>query len=169
MKEELVKYLEVKDETIVLMFDETSEAISQKKIDLLELEGLSEALSSLQQKVWTIAIAQEKLDDVINNSNVSKSQLIKVTDRFKTKLDLKSTEVDVIIKEHLLKKKTNALTDLHDYYDKHHGQIAEATNLKSTIPTKTESQDEFSLYYPFHRYHCDHLQKFPVFIQCVSC
>ncbi|NJW55381.1 BREX system P-loop protein BrxC, partial [Salinimicrobium sp. CDJ15-91] len=82
-KEVLEKYLlKYPDETLVFIFDEASEAISQKKFTLLDLEGLSEALSSIAKRVWTIAIAQEKLDDVINNQNVSRSQLTKVTDRF---------------------------------------------------------------------------------------
>lgn len=42
--------------------------MDQFSANLLDLEGISEALSSLVAKVWTIAIAQEKLDDVINNS-----------------------------------------------------------------------------------------------------
>ncbi|MBK9689677.1 MAG: hypothetical protein IPO65_18835 [Saprospiraceae bacterium] len=94
----------VKDEKVVFLFDEASEAINQKKFTLLDLEGLSESLSSLGGKVWTIAIAQEKLDDVINNSNISKAQLTKVTDRFKTKIHLEATEVDVIIRSRLLKR-----------------------------------------------------------------
>ena len=56
------------------MFDETSEAINQRKITLLDLEGVSEALNTLGGKVWTIAIAQEKLDDVISNANISKAR-----------------------------------------------------------------------------------------------
>ena len=35
------------DKRIVFMIDEVSEAVGQKKIDLLELEGISEALSTL--------------------------------------------------------------------------------------------------------------------------
>jgi hypothetical protein len=54
--------------------------------------------------VWTMAIAQEKLDDVINNANVSKAQLTKVTDRFKTKIYVEATEVDVIIEADCLTK-----------------------------------------------------------------
>ena len=42
LKEELQNYLEKNDEKIVFIFDEASEAISQKKYDLLDLEGLSE-------------------------------------------------------------------------------------------------------------------------------
>jgi len=160
-KTELEKYLKrQKDETLVFVFDEASEAISQKKFTLLDLEGLSEALSSISRKVWTVAIAQEKLDDVINNANVNKSQLTKVTDRFKTKLHLESTEVDVIIRSRLLAKTEDGYQQLADYHKKHEGLVSDATNLKSSFPTKTVNADEFATYYPFHRYQFDILQRF---------
>lgn len=161
LKDELEKYLQYKtDETLVFIFDEASEAISQQKFTLLDLEGLSESLSSLKGKVWTIAIAQEKLDDVINNANVNRSQLTKVTDRFKTKIHLESTEVDVIIRSRLLQKTDKAKQDLLNYYKKNEGLISDATNLKSAFPTKTESAEDFAIYYPFHKYQFDILQKF---------
>jgi hypothetical protein len=160
-KDELLKYLEkFPDENLVFVFDEASEAISQKKFNLLDLEGIAESLSSISNKVWTIAIAQEKLDDVINNSNVSKSNLTKVTDRFKTKIHLESTEVDVIIRSRLLLKKDNAYASLLSYYKDNEGLIGDATNLKSTFPTKTETAEQFATYYPFHKYQFDLLQKF---------
>jgi hypothetical protein len=160
-KSELEKYLKFKaDETLVFIFDEASEAISQKKFNLLDLEGISEVLSSISNKVWMIAIAQEKLDDVINNANVNRSQLTKVTDRFKTKIHLESTEVDVIIRSRLLQKKEPYLNQLLDYYKKNEGLVSDATNLKSFFPTKTTSAEEFATYYPFHKYQFDVLQKF---------
>lgn len=161
LKEELEKYLvKFPDETIVFVFDEASEAISQKKFTLLDLEGISESLSSIGKKVWTIAIAQEKLDDVINNANINKSQLTKVTDRFKTKMHLESTEVDVIIRNRLLLKKEDAFEDLKGYFKKNEGQVNDTTNLKSKFPTKTETAEQFATYYPFHKYQFDVLQKF---------
>src|SRR5690554_1134243 len=160
-KEELEKYLvKFPDQNLVFVFDEASEAISQKKFNLLDLEGIAESLSSISSKVWTIAIAQEKLDDVINNANVNKSQLTKVTDRFKTKMHLESTEVDVIIRNRLLLKKDDAYTSLVNYFKKNEGSISDATNLKSSFPTKTESAEQFATYYPFHKYQFDLLQKF---------
>lgn len=107
-----------KNEKVIFLFDEASEAINQKKFNLLDLEGVSESLSSLGGKVWTIAIAQEKLDDVINNSNVSKAQLTKVTDRFKTKIHLEATEVGVIIRNRLLKKTDTGIQKLTEHYKK---------------------------------------------------
>jgi len=160
-KGELEKYLTFKnDETLVFVFDEASEAISQNKFTLLDLEGISEALSSIIHKVWTIAIAQEKLDDVINNANVNRSQLTKVTDRFKTKIHLEATEVDVIIRSRLLQKKETYFNQLLDYYKKNEGLVSDATNLKSSFPTKTTTAEEFATYYPFHKYQFDILQKF---------
>ena len=160
LKEELENYLENNDEKIVFIFDEASEAISQKKYDLLDLEGLSEAMSGVSSKVWTVAIAQEKLDDVINNSNISKSQLVKVTDRFKTKIHIEATEVDIIIRNRLLLKKEEFNADLKDYYKKNEGTLMDATNLKSSFPTKIKDADECAIYYPFHKYQFDLLQKF---------
>ncbi|MGD9824721.1 BREX system P-loop protein BrxC [Desulfobacter sp.] len=160
-KTELEKYLKSQpDETLVFVFDEASEAISQKKFTLLDLEGMSEALSSISNRVWTIAIAQEKLDDVINNANVSRSQLTKVTDRFKTKVHLEATEVNVIIRSRLLHKTDAGHKQLLDYHKKNEGLVSDATNLKSSFPTKTADADEFATYYPFHKYQFDILQKF---------
>lgn len=160
-KEELEKYVKFNpDKTLVFIFDEASEAISQKKFNLLDLEGISESLSSISNKVWTIAIAQEKLDDVINNANVNKSMLTKVTDRFKTKLHLESTEVDIIIKSRLLQKTDLGKQLLEDYYKTNEGLISDATNLRASISTKTNNSEDFYAYYPFHKYQFDLLQKF---------
>lgn len=160
-KTELEKYIRNNtNENIVFIFDETSEAISQGKFKIVDLQALSESLSSISQKVWTIAIAQQQLDLVISNTGINKSQLTKVTDRFKTKMDLKSTEVDVILKNRLLLKKEEAYKKLTELYKSKEGLISDATNLKSTFPTKTTSADEFATYYPFHKYQFDLLQKF---------
>jgi hypothetical protein len=160
-KVELVKYIKFKnDENIVFIFDETSEALSQGKFKIIDLQAISQSLSSISKKVWTIAIAQEKLDNVIVNANINRSQLTKVTDRFKTKMHLESTEVDVIMKNRLLLKKEDAYQKLTEYHIKNEGLVSDATNLKSTFPTKTTSADEFATYYPFHKYQFDLLQKF---------
>lgn len=162
-KKELERYLNLEskpDETLVFIFDEASEAISQKKFTLLDLEGISEALSSISNKVWTIAIAQENLDDVISNANVNRDKLTKVTDRFKTKVHLESTEVNVIIRSRLLHKTDNGYRQLSDYYRENKGLVSDATNLDSSFPTKTADVDAFATYYPFHKYQFDILQKF---------
>jgi len=161
LKEEISNYLKmVKNEKVVFLFDEASEAINQKKFNLLDLEGISEALSALGGKVWTIAIAQEKLDEVINNSNIDKTQLTKVTDRFKTKIHLEATEVDVIIRNRLLKKKETAVKKLNEHYQKNSGKITDHSALNATGIVKTDSLESYVTYYPFYKYQFDLLQNF---------
>ncbi|MFA4851028.1 MAG: BREX system P-loop protein BrxC [Bacteroidales bacterium] len=162
-RDELKNYFAVvKDKKLVFIFDEASEAINQRKFTLLDLEGLSEALSDseLSRKTWTIAIAQEKLDDVISNSNVNRAQLTKVTDRFKTKIHLEATEVDIIIRNRLLKKKDNAIDRLKENYKKNSGKIADHAALIATGITKTDTLESYLTYYPFYKYQFDLLQNF---------
>lgn len=161
LKVELENYLEVKrDEKIVFLFDEASEAINQKKFTLLDLEGISESLSALGGKVWTIAIAQEKLDDVISNSNINKAQLTKVTDRFKTKIHLEATEVDVIIRNRLLKKSDEGEQLLTSHFEKNSGKISDHAAIHGAGVSKTESAENYTTYYPFYKYQFDLLQNF---------
>jgi hypothetical protein len=161
LREEISNYLQVeKNEKVIFLFDEASEAINQKKFTLLDLEGLSEALSSLGGKVWTIAIAQEKLDDVINNSNVSKAELTKVTDRFKTKIHLEATEVDVIIRNRLLKKSESGIQKLSEHFKKNSGKISDHAAIHGAGISKTDSSENYATYYPFYKYQFDLLQNF---------
>ena len=158
---ELKNYFKmVTDEKVVFIMDETSEAIDKNKFSLLDLEGLSEALSDseLARKTWTIAIAQERLDDVINNSNINKAQLTKVTDRFKTKIHLEATEVDVIIRSRLLKKKEGVTAELKTYFQNNSGKIADHSGIAGAA--KTENLESFVTYYPFYQNQFGLLQNF---------
>jgi hypothetical protein len=163
LKDELLNYLEKHPEDrIVFIIDEVSEAISQSKINLLDLEGISESLSALTQgKSWTIAIAQEDLEQVINNiTNISHREFSKVSDRFRTKIPLSSDDVETIIKKRLLKKNAEGEEKLEELYNNNSGSIIEFTNLKSQINNKSDNLDKFIIYYPFHSYQFDLLQNF---------
>lgn len=161
LKEELELFLSVQpDVDIVFLFDEASEAINQKKFTLLDLEGISESFSAIKGRVWTMAIAQEKLDDVINNSNISRSNLTKMTDRFKTKIHIEATEVDVIIRNRLLKKTDAGKTVLEENYANNSGKITDTAMLSGNGLTKTDSKENYATYYPFYQYQLQLMQNF---------
>lgn len=161
LREELNNYLQVeKNEKVVFLFDEASEALNQKKFELLDLEGVSESLSSLGGKVWTIAIAQEKLDDVISNASLSRAQLTKVTDRFKTKIHLEATEVDVIIRNRLLRKSETGFQKLIEHFKKNSGKISDHAAIHGAGITKTDNAENYATYYPFYKYQFALLQNF---------
>ena len=49
---------------------------------------------------------------------------------------------------------------LQAYFDTNSGKISEATNLKSSISTKSDNKELFGIYYPFHQYQFKLLQNF---------
>ena len=113
LKEDIERYLRVNpDLRIVFMIDEVSEAIAQKKINILDLEGMAEALSSLGQKVWTVAIAQLQLDDVINSQNLDQNKVTKIIDRFRCRISIDAEEVTTIIRRRLLAKTDEGVNSL---------------------------------------------------------
>ncbi|MFC1731451.1 BREX system P-loop protein BrxC [candidate division KSB1 bacterium] len=160
-KHELENYFSLeKEETLVFFIDETSEGIKHGKIEVMELAGLSEALSTIGNRVWTVCVAQEKLDDVINSASISRSELNKITDRFRTKIPLESTDVDIIIRTRLLRKKDAFKQQIIGYFKENEGKIADLTQLNSSFPTRIDKAESFSDYYPFYPYQFRLLQDF---------
>lgn len=161
LQEDLTRYLEKNsDIRIVFMIDEVSEAIAQKKINILDLEGVAEAVAALGRKVWTIAIAQLQLDDVINGTNVNRSLLTKIIDRFKKRIPIAAEEVDMIIRKRLLAKTADGNDLLQDYYKKNSGKITDITNIVGTGLNKTTDAQTYADYFPFYEHQFKMLQYF---------
>jgi hypothetical protein len=161
LQQDLSRYLnENPDTRIVFFIDEVSEAITQKKIRLDDLEGVAEALAALGRKVWTIAIAQQRLDDVIKAENVQLNSLTKVRDRFRTKIAIEADEVDTIIRHRLLDKEDSSRAILRDYFSENNGIIADVTNIGVPSLKKTEDVNTYIDYYPFYMHQFKLLQYF---------
>lgn len=159
LQQDLLRYLaQTTDTRIVFFIDEVSEAITQKKIRLDDLEGVAEALAALGRKVWTIAIAQQRLDDVIKAENVQLNSLTKVRDRFRTKIAIEADEVDTIIRHRLLAKTDRNKAALRDYFAENNGVIADVTNLG--VLEKTDNVETYIDYYPFYKHQFKLLQYF---------
>ena len=161
LQEDLTRYLDQnKDIRIVFMIDEVSEAIAQQKINILDLEGMAEAIAALGRKIWTIAIAQLQLDDVINGTNVNRSLLTKIIDRFRKRIPIAAEEVDTIIRKRLLAKTAEGNDLLQAYYKKKSGQISDITNIVGTGLNKTTDAQTYADYYPFYEHQFKMLQYF---------
>ena len=161
LKEDLSLYLEQHPQDKVIFFiDEVSEAITQKKIDILELEGLSESLSGLGNRVWTIGIAQQAFNDVLNASGLNKSKLEKVEARFKTRIPIAAEEIDKIIRKRLLDKTDAGKQELKAYYVKNSGMIQAVTNISGLALSATKDGEVYSDYYPFFVHQFKMLQYF---------
>lgn len=161
LRQDLSRYLnENPDTRIVFFIDEVSEAITQKKIRLDDLEGVAEALAALGRKIWTIAIAQQRLDDVIKAENVQLNSLTKVRDRFRTKIAIEADEVDTIIRHRLLDKEDASRSILRDYFTENNGIITDVTNIGVPGLVRTENAETYIDYYPFYKHQFKLLQYF---------
>ena len=139
LKDDLALFLDKKpNEKIVFFIDEVSEAITQKKINLLDLEGLSESLSALGNRVWTVGIAQQAFNDVLNAAGLNLHLLNKVEARFKTRIPIAAEEIDKIIRKRLLDKTDAGKQELEQYYDKNSGMIQAVTNISGLALSATK-------------------------------
>lgn len=158
--EDLGKYLAIhQDEHLVFFLDEVSEAINQDRIRIDELEGMAEELYHFGNKVWTIAIAQQRLEDVINAKNVNINSITKVIDRFKNRININAEEIDTIIRRRLLAKNDEGNRLLTKYFNDNSGAMIEVTNVGGGLHP-TEKAANFADYYPFFGYQFRLLQTF---------
>ncbi len=161
LKEDLSLFLDKHpQEKIVFFIDEVSEAITQKKINLLDLEGLSESLSALGNRVWTVGIAQQAFNDVLNAAGLNLHLLNKVEARFKTRIPIAAEEIDKIIRKRLLDKTDAGKQELKKYYDKNSGMIQAVTNISGLALSATKDSETYADYYPFFEHQFDMLQYF---------
>ena len=161
LKNDLQRYLEIYPaKRVVFFIDEVSEALNQNHINLLDLEGLSEALSSLGNRVWTVGIAQQAFQDVLNGSGISVQMLNKVEARFKTRIPIAAEEIDTIIRRRLLTKKVEGKQQLEAYYTKNSGMVLDVTNIAGISLQPTKDAETYSDYYPFFEHQFKMLQYF---------
>ena len=161
LKDDLALFLDKNpNEKIVFFIDEVSEAITQKKINLLDLEGLSESLSALGNRVWTVGIAQQAFNDVLNAAGLNLHLLNKVEARFKTRIPIAAEEIDKIIRKRLLDKTDEGKQELEKYYDKNSGMIQAVTNIAGLALSATKDRETYADYYPFFEHQFSMLQYF---------
>ncbi|MCL1462691.1 hypothetical protein M3J57_29580, partial [Klebsiella pneumoniae] len=82
---------------------------------LLNLQSLTEKIGSeCEGKIWVICTGQEAIDEIIK---VRADEFSRIQARFKTRLSLSSSSVDEVIQKRILKKKSEATTDLETVYE----------------------------------------------------
>ena len=160
-----VAYTEKTGKRLVFIIDEIGQYVTSIKDNddrILALQAVAEAFSSKGKgSVRLIVTSQEKLDQLIANSNFDKRKLGKLTDRFEVRLDLTSENVDEVARERLLKKKIETEPLFEKTMRDNQGNITTLSNTEGSYK-KTETKDDLMNYYPFHPYH---FQLIPDFVQ----
>lgn len=103
--------------TVFLVVDEVSQYIHQNDQRMLKLQAFVEALGQrLKGKVWLLATGQQKLEEDLDGSSLSK-----LKDRFPNRLrvHLSPTNIRDVVHKRLLKKTPAGETSLRALYQQH--------------------------------------------------
>ena len=154
------EYIEEKNDNrhVVFLADEMGAYIGRDGQRMLQLQAMVEELGiECGGKAWVIVTSQQDVGNIIK---VLGNDFSKIQDRFDTKINLTSTEADVVIKKRILEKTNASKETLKLFYDQKASIISNAMNFKESQYQKIyDSADDFANTYPFVNYQIGLLQK----------
>jgi hypothetical protein len=148
---------------LIFLADEVGQFIGTDTHLMLNLQTIIENLgTTCQGRAWVVVTSQEDIDAVLGEMKTSAANdFSKIQGRFKTRLSLSSANVDEVIQERLLAKRSEVIEDLQRLFrDK--GDILKHqltfTNCGMTFRPYRDGED-FVKNYPFAPYQFQLVQK----------
>jgi hypothetical protein len=159
------EYLDSKgpDHRLIFLVDEVGQFIGADSHLMLNLQTITEELGIIcGGRAWIVVTSQEDIDSVLGEMKQSKANdFSKIQGRFRTRLSLSSANVDEVIQERLLAKRSEVVGDLQALF-KEKGDILKNqltfTNCGMTLKSYKDAED-FSKAYPFAPYQFQLVQK----------
>jgi hypothetical protein len=156
------KYAKSKGEDYRLIFliDEISQYIGDNSELILELQTIVELVGSKGLgQVWVVVTSQKSLSDVIKDGK--NDDYSKIQARFKSRINLTSSDTDEVIKKRLLEKTPEAQLQLRQLYNQNKTLMQTTLAFKNdttSIPSGYKDEDEFIAMYPLVPYEIPMLQ-----------
>jgi hypothetical protein len=162
--EQVKSYIDEQEPGFRLNFfvDEVGQFIGENTKLMLNLQTIAETLSTVcNGRSWVFVTSQGDLDTILGDLGGHTSQdFTKIQGRFKSRLNLTSSDVKEVIQKRLLAKTEAEPEALTSIYDEHKANLVtlyrfgdDSQNFKSW-----RGSDEFCGFYPFHPYHFDLFQ-----------
>ena len=142
--------------------DEVGQFIAGNTNLMTNLQTIAESLAThCNGQAWVIVTAQDEMEDVVGGMEQRGHDFSKIQDRFKTRIKLTSANVDEVIEERLLKKKTTR--PVAQLYEKHRESFGTLFGFSAGREYKIyRSQEDFVRKYPFVPY------QFPLFQDAIK-
>lgn len=152
--EDIQSYVKSKPKKFRLLFmaDEVGQYAGGSTDLLLNLQTLVEAVGTkCHGSVWIVCTGQEAVDELIK---ARMDMFAKIQDRFKTRLVLTSSSAEEVIRERILKKKSEHQVELEALYRKNDSVLKNLFTFTEAIGDMTgfSSAKEFASVYPFPKY-----------------
>ncbi|MED3382666.1 BREX system P-loop protein BrxC [Bacillus tropicus] len=148
------------DYRLIFLIDEISQYIGDDSELILELQTIVELVGSKGLgQVWVVVTSQKSLSDVIKDGK--NDDYSKIQARFKSRINLTSSDTDEVIKKRLLEKKPEAQLRLRELYNQNRTLMQTTLAFKNdttSLPSGYKDEEEFVSMYPLVPYEISMLQ-----------
>ncbi len=174
LADELCKYVDELDKQngqnnrLFVIVDEIGQYISANP----EVIGYLQAIESTfarkgKGKLWFAVSSQNKLEQITEQYLKTEDEVNKVIDRFEVRIHLTPENLDKVINERVLKKKSAVVKDIDKLYESNKGKLSsilEFKDFKKYMPKL--NKEDFIDTYPFLPYHIRLIQ--PIYYNVIS-
>lgn len=174
LAEELNKYVEYLNEKnglnnrLFVIVDEIGQYISANPDVIGYLQGIETAFARIGNgNLWLAVSSQNKLEQITDQYLQSQDEINKVIDRFEVRIHLTPENLDTVINERVLKKKTEAIGSIKEIYESNKGKLLSTLafeDSKKYLPKL--NKEDFIKTYPFMPYHIRLIQ--PIYYSIIS-
>lgn len=148
------------DYRLVFLIDEVGQYIGMDNNLMLDLQNAVEEIGAATNgQAWIAITSQESIKSVANV--VDTTSFSKIQGRFKTRINLSSSNTDEVLKRRLLEKSETATKTLETMYEPNEQLIRNRLSFdkeKTQYRSAYRSTDEFVAIYPFVPYQVELLQ-----------
>lgn len=174
LAEELNKYVEYLNDKnglnnrLFVIVDEIGQYISANPDVIGYLQGIETAFARIGNgNLWLAVSSQNKLEQITDQYLQSQDEINKVIDRFEVRIHLTPENLDTVINERVLKKKTEAIGSIKEIYESNKGKLLSTLafeDSKKYLPKL--NKEDFIKTYPFMPYHIRLIQ--PIYYSIIS-
>jgi len=144
------------DHRYFVFIDEISQFIGDDQNKILTLQSIVEEFGRQGQgKLWLGVTSQEELKELVEGILVNQEEQNKVRDRFPNRYNLRSEDLDKIVRERILQKDPQYHEELGQLFDERDGTLSARYKIDSGRDLKEISRENFIECYPFLPYQLD--------------
>ncbi len=141
---------------VVFVVDEIGQYVARDVQRIGDLQGVIESFSLVGKgSIWLVATSQEKLEQVVNVFEDSRSDLVRLQDRFAHKVFLEPSDIREVASHRVLAKNAPGEQALRSLYAERSGQLRSATQVAAAITLPSTEEDAFVRLYPLLPYQVD--------------
>lgn len=174
LAEELIKYIDDLDEKngsnnrLFVIVDEIGQYISANSDVIGYLQAIESTFARKGKgKLWLAVSSQNKLEQITEQYLKTEDEVNKVIDRFEVRIHLTPENLDKVINERVLKKKSGFIKDIDGLFESNKGKllsILEFKDFKKHMPKP--NKEDFIDTYPFMPYHIRLIQ--PIYYSVIA-